>query len=107
MPLWLLLGQGKGMKRLDREYGSQPCGSTAPWSCSVKVTNGFGSDWGAQIYAGYRSVTGTARLSGKSALVAIRELVDAGLSSLDQRGDCQPVSNYDTLVNIAFMLKYY
>jgi transposase len=41
-----------------------------------KVTNGFRSDWGAQIHAGYRSVTGTARLSGKSALVAIRELVD-------------------------------
>jgi transposase len=41
-----------------------------------KVTNGFRSDWGAQIHAGYRSVTGTDRLSGKSALVAIRELVD-------------------------------
>lgn len=41
-----------------------------------KVTNGFRSDWGAQIHAGYRSVTGTARLTGKSALVAIRELVD-------------------------------
>jgi transposase len=41
-----------------------------------KVTNGFRSDWGAQIHAGYRSVTGTARLSGKSALSAIRELVD-------------------------------
>jgi hypothetical protein len=25
-----------------------------------KVTNGFRSDWGAQIHAGYRSVTGTA-----------------------------------------------
>jgi len=41
-----------------------------------KVTNGFRSDWGAQIHAGYQSVTGTARLSCKSALVAIRELVD-------------------------------
>lgn len=41
-----------------------------------KVTNGFRSDWGAQIHAEYRSVTGTARLSGKSALIAIRELVD-------------------------------
>lgn len=41
-----------------------------------KVTNGFRSDWGAQIHAGYRSVTGTARLNGKSALAAIRELVD-------------------------------
>ena len=41
-----------------------------------KVTNGFRSDWGAQIHAGYRSITGTARLNGKSALAAIRELVD-------------------------------
>jgi transposase len=41
-----------------------------------KVTNGFRSDWGAQIHAGYRSVTGTARLTGKSALDAIRDLVD-------------------------------
>jgi transposase len=41
-----------------------------------KVTNGFGSGWGAQIHAGYRSVTGTARFSGQSALQAIRDLVD-------------------------------
>jgi transposase len=41
-----------------------------------KVTNGFRSDWGAQIHAGYRSITGTARLHGKSALQAVRELVD-------------------------------
>lgn len=41
-----------------------------------KVTNGFRSDWGAQIHAGYRSVTGTARLSGKSAFAAVRELID-------------------------------
>lgn len=39
-----------------------------------KVTNGFRSDWGAQIHAGYRSVTGTARLSGQPALQAIRDL---------------------------------
>jgi transposase len=32
-----------------------------------KVTNGFKSDWSAQIDAGYRSVTGTARLSGQYA----------------------------------------
>jgi hypothetical protein len=30
----------------------------------------------AQIHAGYRSVTGTARLQGKSALQAVRELVE-------------------------------
>jgi transposase len=45
-----------------------------------KVTNGFRSDWGAQIHAGYRSVTGTARLSGKSALDAIRDLVDGNFA---------------------------
>ena len=45
-----------------------------------KVTNGFRSDWGAQIHAGYRSVTGTARLSGKTALGAIRELVDGNFA---------------------------
>jgi transposase len=41
-----------------------------------KVTGGFRSDWGAGIHAGYRSVTGTARLQGRSALGAIRDLVD-------------------------------
>lgn len=45
-----------------------------------KVTNGFRSDWGAQIHAGYRSVTGTARLTGKSALHAIRDLVDGNFA---------------------------
>ena len=42
-----------------------------------KVTGGFRSDWGAGIHAGYRSVTGTARLKGQSALAAIRDLVDS------------------------------
>jgi transposase len=41
-----------------------------------KVTYGFRSDWGAQIRAGYRSVTGIARLKGTPACVAIRDLVD-------------------------------
>jgi len=45
-----------------------------------KVTNGFRSNWGAQIHAGYRSVTGTARLSGQSALGAIRDLVDGNFA---------------------------
>jgi transposase len=40
-----------------------------------KVTKGIRSDWGAQIHAGYRSVIGTARLSGQSALQAIRDLI--------------------------------
>jgi len=41
-----------------------------------KVTNGFRSDWGAQIHAGYRFVTGIARLTDQSALAAVRDLVD-------------------------------
>ncbi|CCG41134.1 transposase (fragment) [Magnetospirillum molischianum DSM 120] len=41
-----------------------------------KVTNGFRSDWGAQVHAGYRSVTGTARLKGQTALQAVRDLVN-------------------------------
>lgn len=40
-----------------------------------KVTGGFRSDWGAQIHAGYRSVTGTAKLHGKTALQAINHLL--------------------------------
>jgi transposase len=41
-----------------------------------KVTNGFRSAWGSHVHAGYRSVTGTARLQGQSAWNAIRALVD-------------------------------
>ncbi|WP_041795793.1 IS66 family transposase [Pararhodospirillum photometricum] len=40
-----------------------------------KVTNGFRSAWGAQIHAGYRSITGTARLSGASDYDAVCDLV--------------------------------
>lgn len=40
-----------------------------------KVTGGFRSDWGARIHAGYRSITGTARLHGKTALEAIDQLL--------------------------------
>jgi transposase len=40
-----------------------------------KVTNGFRSDWGPGIHAGYRSVTGTARRQGQSPWTAIRALV--------------------------------
>lgn len=35
-----------------------------------KVTGGFRSDWGAQIHAGCRSVTGTASLHGSAAFQA-------------------------------------
>lgn len=41
-----------------------------------KVTNGFRSDWGAQIHAGYRSVTGTARINGQTALDAVLALIN-------------------------------
>jgi len=40
-----------------------------------KVTGGFRSDWGAQIHAGYRSVTGTARLHHQTALQSIGQLL--------------------------------
>ena len=40
-----------------------------------KVTGGFRSSWGAYIHAGYRSVTGTARLHGHTALRAIGDLL--------------------------------
>jgi transposase len=45
-----------------------------------KVTNGFRSTWGPAIHAGYRSVTGTARRQGQSALTAVRDLVDGSFS---------------------------
>jgi transposase len=45
-----------------------------------KVTNGFRSDWGAQIHAGYRSITGTARLSGDTSLKAVRDLIDGNFT---------------------------
>jgi transposase len=40
-----------------------------------KVTGGFRSGWGAQIHAGYRSVTGTAWLHGQAALNAVDQLL--------------------------------
>ena len=40
-----------------------------------KVTGGFRSQWGAQIHAGYRSVTGTARLHGQTALQSVNHLL--------------------------------
>jgi transposase len=42
-----------------------------------KVTGGFRSDWGAHIHAGYRSVTGTARIHGQTALQSISQLFDS------------------------------
>ena len=45
-----------------------------------KVTNGFRSIWGAKVHAGYRSVTGTARLKGTTALQAVRALIDGAFA---------------------------
>ena len=41
-----------------------------------KVTGGFRSDWGAKVHAGYRSITGTARLRGHAALETVRDFLD-------------------------------
>lgn len=40
-----------------------------------KVTNGFRSEWGAGVHAGYRSLTSTARLHAHTAIDAVRALV--------------------------------
>lgn len=45
-----------------------------------KVTNGFRSNWGAQIHAGYRSVTGTARLQGQTHWDAVRCLINGNFA---------------------------
>jgi transposase len=43
-----------------------------------KVTNGFRSAWGAEVYADIRSIVATGQLKGRSALAAIRQGLDAG-----------------------------
>ena len=49
-----------------------------------KVTNGFRSDWGAGVHAGYRSLTSTARLHAHTAIDAVRALVSGkGISGMD------------------------
>lgn len=40
-----------------------------------KVTNGFRSDWGANVHAGYRSLTSTARLHAHTAIDTVRAFV--------------------------------
>jgi transposase len=40
-----------------------------------KVTGGFRSEWGAKVHAGYRSITGTARLRGQAALEAVHDFL--------------------------------
>ena len=40
-----------------------------------KVTNGFRSEWGADVHAGYRSLTSTARLHEQTTIDAVHALV--------------------------------
>ncbi len=39
-----------------------------------KVTNGFRSDWGADVHSGYRSLTCTAKLHAHTAIDAVRAI---------------------------------
>jgi transposase len=41
-----------------------------------KVTGGFRSAWGPTVHAGYRSVTSTARIVGKTAYRAISDIAE-------------------------------
>lgn len=50
-----------------------------------KVTNGFRSEWGAGVHAGYRSLTSTARLHAHTAIDAVRALVSGNsISGMDR-----------------------
>ena len=51
-----------------------------------KVTNGFRSQWGANVYADICSVVATGRLNGRTALDAIREALAAGPAAADVQG---------------------
>ncbi len=75
--------------RISTGENSAPCQGTPnnaseqeirPSVVFRKVTNGFRSTWGARVHAGYRSVTGTARLTGSTALQAVRSLVDGSFA---------------------------
>jgi transposase len=46
-----------------------------------KVTGGFRSDWGAQVHAGYRTLTSTATRTGQTTFQAIRDLVASALAT--------------------------
>lgn len=48
-----------------------------------KVTGGFRSDWGARVHAGYRSLSSTARLAGKTAWQAMSGLSERVLIQPD------------------------
>jgi transposase len=46
-----------------------------------RVTNGFRSEWGAKVYADLCSVVATGRLAGRTALAAIRDVLEAPSSA--------------------------
>ena len=48
-----------------------------PVATCRKVTGGFRSDWGADLYAGIRSVIGTAARQGAGAYQAIQQTLRA------------------------------
>ena len=57
-------------------------------SCSLcaaphnrKVTNGFRSAWGADVYADICSIVATGRLNGRTALAAITQALAAGAAA--------------------------
>jgi transposase len=51
-----------------------------------KVTNGFRSAWGGQVYADIRSIVATGQINGRSALAAIRQALDAGTCAVARSG---------------------
>ena len=46
-----------------------------------KVTNGFRCEWGAETYAAFRSLVGTAKLNGDSVFDTIQFVLAANLPS--------------------------
>jgi len=49
----------------------------------LKVTNGFRSDWGVQIHAGYQTFTGTARFTENQHFTPCANSSTAGLLASD------------------------
>lgn len=59
----------------EREIRSSVIFRKVTGGLMLRIPCGHRSDWGACIHAGYRSITGTARLHGKTALEAIGQLL--------------------------------
>jgi transposase len=65
--------------RRDVPYTNNGCErALRPSVIFRKVTGCFRSLWGARLYAAAASVNATGRLNGKSALMAIREVIVGG-----------------------------